>query len=365
MNNPAPQTNLTASSSAAKSIMQNNIPNSNKIRVIACGGAGINTCAVLENFRGIVERGTAPVEVCYVDTSEANFKPSMPESHRFVVRTKRALALENSMYGDGSGGNRAENVDEIRTSVGQILQRFEPGYLTIVVSSGSGATGSMVAPYIVNELLQREMLVVPFIIGDARQGHWIKNTLNSIASYERLAAGSGKALAGAYFENTHEKTMSEVDDEVMNMIIALAVMFSRQNEGIDSRDLFNALHFNKMTSYTPHLASLEFIIGDLDAEKAKDVMTAMTVSMDKDSNGVTALVPYAKQGVLPPDVGQDVRKMSPLHVVTRAYPFNSIADRLKTKLIELDREAQARNVTSTVLANIPTSSSGGGDFMVL
>lgn len=308
------------------------------IRIYACGGAAINACSVLEAARGQSEVGTATVEVVYLDTARANISPELPEGHIFIIPGDK----------DGSGGDRRENVAEIASTADAVLARHKPGYLNIVVSSGSGGSGSVIAPQLTARLLKADQAVVPMVIGDARQGHWINNTLGTIATYENISKKLGKAVAMAYFENTSETPPSEVDRMVVDMVVALSVMYSRQNIGLDTRDLYNFLNFDRMTSYEPHLARIDWITGEIDDAIGDGIITAVTVTSDKDITGISTVLPYAKQAVLPHGISQDVIARTPLHLVTRAYPFNDIADKLKRAKKDLEDKAAARTVVSTI-----------------
>lgn len=327
----------------------------NQVRIIACGGAAIASSSIFELCRGIEEVGVAPVDVVYVDTSHASFTDKIPQEARFIVPGDK----------DGSGGDRKENAADIRQAVDSLLDRFAPGYVTIVISSASGGSGSVIAPSVTAKLIDRDCLVIPVLIGDARQGHWITNTLNTLATYEKIAEIKNKALPVAYFENTAENPPSAVDQSIADMVAAITILFSRQNEGLDTRDLYNFLNFNRMTSYGPHCGLLSTISGEIGENNSKGIMTAMSLSTDKDTHGVSVVLPYAKHGILPNGVSEEILARTPLHVVTRAYPFNEIADNLKATIRALEEEARARTKTSTVLTGVGAASASADDFLIL
>lgn len=312
------------------------------IRVLACGGGAINIASIFEQHRGAVEAGAAPVDVSYLDTSTANFTQAMPKEFTMVIPTSN----------DGSGGLRSENNKSIKEHVPSVLQKHEPGYCTIVLSTASGGSGSVIAPYLTAELLRRDEMVIPIVIGDATQGHWIKNTLATLASYEKISAAQAMALPIGYFENVRGRALSDVDADVVDLIITISILFSRQNEGLDSRDLYNALRFHRITSYQAHAALLCNMSGVLDANNSEGIITAVSALVDKDDTGLEVTLPYAKQGVLPKNISQATINNAPLHLVTKAYPFNDIADRLKEALERMSSEAAARTVCSTVLAGV-------------
>lgn len=325
------------------------------VRIYACGGAGINIGSLFEEFRGVDDKGTAIVSPSYLDTSRSNLKPNLKEDDVFILSD----VLEGV---DGSGKDRSANAAGIQRHMAAILQKHRPGYVNVVICSASGGSGSVIAPVLVNNLLKEGKMVIVLCIGVAKTGKEISNTLATMQSFERVATATGKPVVMAYFENNKETPPSKVDESAAELITAISVLFSRENTGLDTMDMFKFLNFNdKVTSYPAHLAGLTMAHGELTAEGNENVISVATAAIDDDNVGVDFVVPYGCYGLLPAGTGKDIVERAPLHLCTRAYAFNDLAKRLGGIKQDLERAAQSR-VDESALKTGPVE---GDDILVL
>ncbi len=324
------------------------------ITLFGCGGAGINISSLMENYRDHKEKGLAVVDTVYVDTSISNLKPGMPEDKIYIARSNDKT--------DGSGSERSHNAPHIMKHAKDILQKHKPGYLTILVSSLSGGSGAVITAALANELMEQGEMVVVIGVGVADSGNAIGNTKKALATFEGLVKAQNKTLVVSYFENSKETPSSQVDAEVMEMITALCVLFSRQNEGLDTRDLYNFLNVDKLTAHKAQVAGLESYAGNLVKEDHADTITVASAVVQQDNRGIDFVLPYITYGVMPNDIAIDLADKKQIHLVTKAYPFNGIHRRLKDSLDEMEKAAKASTAQSE-LADADTKFEGG--FMVL
>lgn len=325
------------------------------VRIYACGGAGINIGSLFEEFRGFDDKGVAVAQPAYLDTSRSNLKPSLKDEDIFI--------LSDVLDGvDGSGKDRSANAAGIQRHMPAILQKLQPGYVNVVICSASGGSGSVIAPVLVNNLLKEGKMVIVLCIGVAKTGKEISNTLATMQSFERVATATGKPVVMAYFENNKETPPSKVDEAATELITAISVLFSRENTGLDTMDMYKFLNFNdKVTSYPAHLAGLTMAHGELVAEGNENVISVATAAVNDDNVGVEFVVPYGCYGLLPAGVSQDVVGRAPLHLLTHAYAFNDLAKRLTDVKQGLERAAQSR-VDESALKTGPVE---GDDILVL
>lgn len=336
-------------------VKQAQAPEKGSVQIYACGGAGINISSMFEEFRGQSDLGIASVEVSYLDTSRSNLKPSMAEKNVFILGD----VVENV---DGSGKDRSSNSAAIQKHMAAILQAHRPGYVNVVVTSLSGGSGSVIAPVLVHNLLKEDKMVIVIAVGVAKTGKEIANTKATLQSFERIAEVTGKPVVLSYHENSKQTPPSAVDSAIAEMITAISVMFSRQNTGLDTMDMYKFLNFNdKVTSYPAHLASLFTETGEMGEDKGEGVIAVATAAVDNDNVGVDFVTPYGCYGILPRGVGEDVIDRAPLHLVIKAYAFNEIAGRLNGLLTEIERNAKAR-VNESALAGAKLE---GDDFLVI
>lgn len=310
------------------------------IKLFACGGAGINIGSNFENYRGHIEAGMAEIETVYFDASRSNLKPNMPADKIYVLPEV-----------DGSGKERRQNSSLILKSVKEMLQKHRPGYANVVISSASGGTGAVLAAALIKELLDQDELVIAVTVGVADSGAEIRNTLATLKSYEGIVQATEKPISVAYFENNKETPPSKVDEKITELVVAIAVLFSRHNEGLDSRDMYNFLNFQRMTPYKAHAAGLETFAGKLVPEEHEDTITVASAVTDKDNRGIDFVIPYTCYGVLPSEISSEITQQAPIHLVTKAFAFNDIAKKLRGHLDEMERAAKASTAKSEVLSD--------------
>lgn len=118
---------------------------SNKINVIACGGAGINVSdAVISNVAEL-GAGFCDVKTLYIDTSTNNIdKIDYVDEDFWLVKTKDFSKDTIA----GSGGERRTNSVDITENIKEFLNKHNftkpvTGEYTIVIASASG--GKLVA----------------------------------------------------------------------------------------------------------------------------------------------------------------------------------------------------------------------------
>lgn len=301
------------------------------IRLYAAGGAGINIGKLLEKFRGIKEPGMGVLDQVYIDTSQSNAKG---------VNLDKSYFFEGK---DGSGSVRKENHESIAAHTREILLKFPPQDLNIVISSGSGGSGSVIAPLLVSELLDNKLPVIAIMIGAAETRLGIKNTIDTIKSYEAIARLRKTPVALGYFQNTDATPRPKVDVAILQLITSLMTVFSRENSELDSKDLYNFLNFDQVTTFPVQLASLISVNGDFPDYLTTG--TAISVTTLAKEGVITSLpfVPdYQCVGFLPDDAHQRVQDSSPVYLITVADAVGLAMKELNGSLKELDQAQRAR-----------------------
>lgn len=245
------------------------------IRVFAAGGCGSNIGKQLIAEKMVSQSypGFATIEVAFLDTSDSNLRNVNPELVHLI---------ENR---DGSGKMRTTNVDEISRQVRSILQKFSPMDLNIVISSASGGSGSVFAPLVVQELLNEDKLTVVILIGSTDSVIEHQNTVRTIMSMESMSLRTKKPVPVIYFQNETDLSRSAINNEVLKTIAYLAILFSRQNEELDSADLQNFLYYDRVSTLPPRLVGLEINVGTKPITGPGKLVTLVTLS----SRNVTQL----------------------------------------------------------------------------
>lgn len=313
------------------------------IRIYACGGAGINIARHFEKYRNNPSEGFASIEVTYVDTSDSNLR-------RSNVQSKDVYLIDGL---DGSGKVRSENAQRISERVLAILQNHRPADLNVVVGSAAGGSGSVIGPMLASQLLVDKAPVVVFLVGSTDSKIEIGNTLKTIKSYAGVSQSRQAALVAYYLANTLSRTRDVVDHEIHSAISMMAVLFSRQNDELDSSDLGKFLRFDQVTSFPPQLAAL-CLASPQDMNSVKSVGNIISVAtVGSRARPETALDPkpeYQCVGYADPDNLRQQADHLPMHFIVCDGIFSAVSAELTTMLADIERAQQARVPTRQVLS---------------
>lgn len=312
------------------------------VRLFCCGGGGVNVGARFEKYRSKPEQAFATIEPVYIDTSGSNLDkmPNIPKDYRYTYKNKDL---------DGSGKVRRENSDVITDSTRDILQQHPPLDLNIVLSTAAGGSGSVIAPSLVSALLERELPTVVLAIGSADNRLETENTLNTLKSYEGIAQKRKAPVVMFYVENSDQLVRTQADAKIEDIIMGLCILFSRENKELDSRDLFNWLRFDRVTTFPVQLAALTMInsVELLSGKEANfsdfgNVISVATVARDVDNTRLPVMPEYHCIGFVDETAPSNLVQHTPLHfVVTDGY-FHGVANKLQGTLRKLTEAQQAR-----------------------
>jgi hypothetical protein len=302
-----------------------------KMNVYAAGGCATNICSQLLKYKDKQSQGFAEMSVYFIDTSRSNMSPLIPQD---------SIYLFDGL--DGSGKLRRTNHQPIKEAVGDILHRMSPADINVVVSSGSGGSGSIAAPVIVEELVKRGEMVIVITVGSTSTRIETENTVKTLKSYELISRNNKTPVALAYRENSSTTPRGQVDSEVLEMIRLISLVFSGNNQALDTEDLRNFLNYPKVTSYTPRLACLDFFSGPIELSKGQALMSLVTLVDDKTSSDVDIPTEYQAVGFLPDATRDSLKSIPmPIHACIIGGYFNPIIDRLETKLSVFDDARRA------------------------
>ena len=315
----------------------------------ACGGAGINISKYFDSTRNQEEPGMAVIDIGYIDTSNSNLS-SLDEDSVYLIQNK-----------NGSGKVRGQNYPEINECVPDILQKFKPRDLNIVISSASGGSGSVLGPVLVSNLLERGKAVIVIMVGGADSLIELKNTIKTIQSYESIAKTRGVPVVAMYCENSETTPRRTVDADVRATVGVISAFFSGENQELDYADLFNWLNYQKVTSFTPKLVSLDFFEEKISITKSSGVSIISVATLAKEGANTSVEFPIEYQCV--GYVGESVAKSMTLKSCTHAVVFDGVIEqifvRLSKLLSERDESINARVVKSAILGNKHTPTDSG------
>ncbi len=99
-----------------------------RLMIYASGGFGINVASELAKFEG-ENKGYADLSICFIDTSRSNL------IGKKEIKPENVYILDNV---DGSGKKRDQNYEVLSESAKDILHKYKPGDVNVVLHSASG-----------------------------------------------------------------------------------------------------------------------------------------------------------------------------------------------------------------------------------
>lgn len=259
-----------------------------RVRIYGCGGGGLNI------GKEYLEPGhtgdLANIEVAFIDTSDSNLEDRL-QDHTWLFDEL-----------DGSGAIRHSNANIIAKHIPDILRKFEPGDVNIVIFTLAGGTGSVAGPLILKELLERGEMAVGIVIGAKQSLRNAENTIASVKTLDSIAQMTKKPVI-LHLGINADRTVSDknVDSEAHLMISALAVLCSRRNHGLDTADLRSFFDFTRSTDAGPQIARIHLSddVDRFDKLMNKGGIAGAYLMRDENDPAPSVFVPYCTFGTMP------------------------------------------------------------------
>ncbi len=241
----------------------------NANQVIACGGAGTNILAEFSKIGVTDLPGFARVIPCYVDTSMSNLRnKQIPDENLYLFEGI-----------DGSGKVRSQNYDDISKKTKEILLKFKPTPINIILHSASGGSGGIIGSVLVSELKARGHQVIVVLIGSTDTRIEIENTIKTLKSYESISEKRDSSVVLHYLENTRLEPRGEINRQARKFIQSLMGLYSGQNDELDTADLKNWLNYTSITGGQPRLASINMAVTTEELNSVGTVVSVATLAM--------------------------------------------------------------------------------------
>lgn len=321
-----------------------------RIRLFNCGGIGTNIAKVFEPDRNKPRAGFGNLEAVYIDTSDSDLDATIPRDAVYLLDKKVTGEVI-----DGSGKIPLENSEEIANVIKEVLSAHPPLDFNIINSSLSGGSGSVFARLLARELVNRGCNVVLIAVATWGDRVEIQNSLNCVKSYDAIARTAKTPLAmyfGSYGQGT---ATADVNKTIQEVISGLQVLFSRQNKGMDTKDLGNWNNYTKGTSYEPKLVSLHMIDSDEAFTQIGQVITVASLAAPGVEANLPMIPDYRVRG------SSDVSAIAgaPVHFVLAEGQLIGVKREMEAKLKELDDQAAARKTTQGITNSNDTPNANG------
>lgn len=336
------------------------------IRIFATGGAGVNIANRCLKGINQLKEGFSEIKIINIDTSINNVD-------RFDIDTEDFLKIESDSYTSkdiaGSGIERATNVDEIVKQTAKFLDdlginKKVVGEYNIVLSSAGGGSGGVISSMIVKNLLDRNIPVLPIIIGDSSDVLINKNTYKTLASLEQISELTDKPIFINYLENsrtmngTNSDSMLKVDKEITRFVTVFSAFASGINVDIDHQDIYSIFHQegNESEQIPSGLYSIKHIDTD---SKPEQLIKSRTLKLNDEGKKLDLDCLSSKIGTAHPNVSEVFVKVNEIHLITESNTFGEIVEKLLSN-IELGERMKAKLKTNSFKNNNFTSTGDTG-----
>lgn len=250
----------------------------NTVNIYGCGGAGFNIAQSYLTNPVYPEEGVANIDAFMIDTSQSNIvEDSRVTSHFMLVGSQ-----------SGSGGVRAENSAAAEKTAKDILVKFKPAEMNIIVSSASGGSGNILLAYLHRELLLAGRNVVSILITDDNSLMAIKNSRNTLLTLNNFARQLKKPFVTMLFDNSDR---SKTDMNIDTTIKHIATLFSNEHHELDNTDTRNFLDFSRVTNVPAGLVAMNItaLLPPDDDSDLSDTIVSVTSQLESINPNVFAL----------------------------------------------------------------------------
>lgn len=307
------------------------------LSIYGFGGFGANIVQHFVNIPDDPEKPIYPKTTLHVlDTSDSNIGVSQNDIRYFIVP-----GLE------GAGKQRAKAHDAFLPHVSNVLNDHKPGHFNIVLCSGGGGSGHVMASMLMGEMLRRGLPTVCIMVGSTTSGKEVENTIKGFRSLQLLATSGktgGRAVPMVYFENVQkDRPKSEYMDErpqvdirVEETILQLALLFSGLHVELDRTDVINFLDHSKVSpEIPPQLVEILIAAGDIKPLEAYSGAVIGSASLlNNDDDHVAQLdQPYSAVGYISSAVSSCAEISNHTYITTGSrthFIFNNLEEAAKS-----------------------------------
>lgn len=303
----------------------------NEMNIYACGGCGTNILKTfLENQRKLpaLFKHAARINPFVIDTSMSDMKDGikLDDDKVFLIPGM-----------DGKGKKRSgEDLQKIAATMPQILNEFRPAKFNIIIHSTGGGSGSTIGPILNTNLMKDpETVNIIFAIGSSGCQAEVINTIDTISGYDKNAKLKNIPAVMRYLENTSAMTLDDVNNVIIEEIILLAHMFSGVST-LDTSDIKNWAHYNKMTEFEAGLSGMEIIKGPISLDRSVTPMSAITLRSRTAPDNQDDNIAYRGDGLYPETIIKEMGEESfPMNFVIIDNYFTSIVNEFQKKNSEM------------------------------
>ena len=254
----------------------------NKTTVVyGCGGAGINiTSRYLMSDNDV---NFTDFKAVAFDTSRSNLnKHNFGEENTYLIPNM-----------DGAGGKRGFGIDEIRRHIEPMLNKHQPGDLNIVVASSGGGSGSSMGPLTAGKLLNMGKDVIFILLECGHNRVHLKNTKATLETLYGVSSKSSSNLAVVVIPLDNQSVQNK---RTHNIISTLSMLWSGNNEALDSQDLHHFLHHTVHSGISGKINLLTIYQNAEDVSKSIQPISIASIYKDREMEQIHPSCIYHTHG---------------------------------------------------------------------
>lgn len=306
------------------------------MRIYGCGGAGINIASFYDKPGESTQPFTSNFDVAMIDTSRSNLNDTIPDEH---------IAILPNM--DGSGKIRAENAAAISDNIRQLIAKYPPRDMSVVVFSASGGSGSVIGPLMTRELLTQGLPVVVIVIGSSESFITTNNTVKTLKTLEAIAEQTGKPVV-MFYRHNDGPNRDNIDAELYEIIAILSFFCSGLIKELDSEDILNFLQFDKHTPIRPCLAELHLrLTADAKDWEGLSPIAVASILENTASPAIPIIPEYHCSGY----AELNIKTAKDIHLVIDAETARLAAKKTQDVFEELSRRRETRQQPTSLLSD--------------
>lgn len=289
------------------------------------GGAGINVGSewILNSKAKVSER----INFIGADTSRNN----VPVNDAFKVVTHDKTR--------GGGSLRSLNADVAPQIIEATLTELKPADFNIIVVGSSGGSGSLLAPFMVRELMKRNAAFVIFTIYDKSTLVYHNNTVNYLRSLEGQRKEFNVPVVLDLVQNKPNMSRGEVNTLAIQRLDLLSLFLTDEHGESDYQDIYHLLNFPKVVNVPSSLVKIEYYDQNTIGSNKEDLPIArFSLFEDRDAVRTIDLGKHCVTGIFSPELPK-MASATELHMVLE---YSAIPETL-IKEMEALEESQSRN----------------------
>ncbi|EEX4841292.1 hypothetical protein NRE35_004400 [Salmonella enterica] len=251
----------------------------NKVRIYGCGGSGTN---ILNLLMKQDTSNLAEFDPVFVDSSDSNIAAG---SNVYRI---------NGM--NGAGKDREVMMGPARREATNILVQHEPAEVNILISSGGGATGAVVATTLAEEIWAQGKRVIFFVVGSNESLKTAENTSKHLRTLNGVARQHGHVSVVFYDNNGDNTRRAEVDRSMVQGLLAFLDLYSGNHDELDTKDVENWLFLEKSAQLEPQLVLMDIDTSRENALERQYPISVAIIHSKADAGKGTIPADYTTEG---------------------------------------------------------------------